>query len=195
MNQNSALCQNQSDSVTSVSDLNYFNGVYCLGNYGEIFDKNFNGSNYRPSMNEINKGSGMLYSIPFGDSNRVENEVVPGPDPSSTFGKIRKRGFINCGVLMQDDFSELVPESANLTAMGVHYCKTLAAGIFNGDPSDSKIWVFNGSDDSSFFALSNRTVDVLVGGKVDMRYDLGDNPTLQSFTFSTPYFYGEGVSK
>ena len=62
---NSSLCQNY-PALTShhVSDLNFMNAVYCVGNYGEII---FDVEKKNRGMNQINNGTtGMVYATPFG---------------------------------------------------------------------------------------------------------------------------------
>lgn len=49
--------------ATVASELNYLNAVYCVGSYGEIFNRTF-GADNRTNINEINLGTGELMPNP-----------------------------------------------------------------------------------------------------------------------------------
>ena len=63
LTKDSSLYQNYTNLTSRVSELNFLNAVYCVGNYGEIVD----GDKPNRGMNQFNDGTtGMLYAIPFG---------------------------------------------------------------------------------------------------------------------------------
>ena len=174
LTKNSSLCEK---NVTFSWD-SFLNAVYCVGNYDEIFSRNFPSFN-RSSINRINDGSGMLYAIPFGDMLADPNnppEIIDRPDRSSTLEKIERVQTLKCGVV------ELEVVDGNLTGMGVDYCYSLAAAIFNGKYDAVNFTHFE-ANESAFSALGNETIDVLVGGEVDLIHD-------EECTFSTPYYRG-----
>ncbi|KAL7526276.1 hypothetical protein ACHAXR_002496, partial [Thalassiosira sp. AJA248-18] len=67
------LCQKSTRvTLNDVSDLDFLNAVHCVGNYGEIFDRELNNR----GMNQINNGTGMLYAIPLGN---LDKDGAVGP--------------------------------------------------------------------------------------------------------------------
>lgn len=163
-----------------VSDLNFMNAVYCVGNFGEIFG----GSPETRGMNQVNNGTGMLYAIPFGNFDK-ENIMVP---PSgSTMAKIRKDGVLNCGIVTQD---QPKGRSVNqgLSRMGADYCRTLAAALLNGDPEHVNFFHYEESELKAYLALQKGQVDVLIGGIIKPKFDFKRSPG-RGFYFSTPYYY------
>jgi len=75
--------------------------------------------------------------------------------------------------------------------MSVDYCRMLSAGLFDGNPDLVKLFALSESDESPFFALDNRSIDVLAGGRIEKKYDFASPPLLGGFHFSTPYYYGD----
>ena len=135
-------------------------------------------------MNQINNGTGMLYAIPFGNLDKENIMVLPA---GITMAKIRKNGFLNCGVVTPDKFKgSLVNEGS--FHMGTDYCRTLAAALLNGDPKDVKFLPYEESEVKAYLALQNGQVDVLVGGIVKPKFDFKRLP-VRGFYFSTPYYY------
>mmetsp|Transcript_19228 Transcript_19228/g.40276 ORF Transcript_19228/g.40276 Transcript_19228/m.40276 type:complete len:263 (-) Transcript_19228:48-836(-) len=150
----------------------------------EIFD----GDPNEWKMNQINRGTGMLYSIPFGN---VENAADVGRAADSlTLEKIRNEGFFTCGVTVPDDFEGDITRSDNLVGMSVDYCRTLSAAMFIGDSERVHFLTFTNTDNSSVVALANGTLDVLVGGRNQQEFDFETSPSLGGLYFSTPYYYG-----
>ena len=182
-----SLCQNYTYTSHNVSELNFLNAVYCVGNYEEIL---FGGEQTDRDMNQINNGSsGMLYATPFGDlENKVEDIRESYGTTDDTFLEdVRKDGSLNCGVVIPDSFTGNITNSSGLVGMSVEYCSTLAAALFNGNVGAVKIFTYNEYD--SFAALNNGTVDVLSGATVERKYDF-ESSILGGFRFSTPYYYG-----
>ncbi|KAL9179839.1 hypothetical protein ACHAXT_007809 [Thalassiosira profunda] len=197
LSKNASLCQNDTGALSSPLDLNYNNAVYCVGNYHDII---FDGRQDNPrGMNQINNGTGMLFATPFGALDAEEGSDDIDLD-QTRLDEIRDSEMLRCGIVVPDGWSGNISDSEGVVGMSVDYCKTVAAALFNGNYEAAEIIPFpeeNGN--SSFIALDLKTIDVLVGARVDKRYDLG-LPTLGGAQFSTPYFYGnetaqEGVSQ
>lgn len=181
------LCKNSTDLDSyQVSDLDFMNAVYCVGNYGEIMGAQRTDG----GKNHINRGkSGMMYAIPFGKIDRDFNlGYLQG-----TLESIRNDGRLKCGVLTPPDFKPNLAENKGLMGMGIDYCHALASALFVGDSDSVDIFTFPNSDNSSYMSLTNGTVDVLAGGKVQKKFDFGSD-SLQGFDFSTSYYYGDSES-
>lgn len=169
-------CLNYTILTGSAADLEFLKAIYCVGNYGEIYygDPNNRGEN------RINHGTGMLHSTPFGNLDRVNDDVVEG-----SLTNIKKIGSLMCGVILPVNFDGEVTESTAEVGMGVDFCRTLAAALFGGGYNDVSFLTFRETDDNSYTALVNYTVDVLVGARSEHRY---------GFDFSTPYYWGDGTA-
>mmetsp|Transcript_35231 Transcript_35231/g.61868 ORF Transcript_35231/g.61868 Transcript_35231/m.61868 type:complete len:476 (-) Transcript_35231:287-1714(-) len=181
LTKNSSLCQNYTNLTSHhVSDLNFMNAVYCVGNYGEII---FDGEQNNRGMNQINNGTtGMLYATPFGDLKNENGYFFSSNTRDALLDNIRNaQGSLNCGVVVPDDFH---------VGMSVEYCRTLAAALFNGNSERVNFLTFSGNDNSSFVALNNGTIDVLAGGRVEKKHDFVSSLSVGGFVFSTPYYYG-----
>jgi len=188
LTKNPSLCQNDTNSASHrASDINFMNAVYCVGNYGEVFDEDENDR----GMNLINNGTtGMLYATPFG---RLKN----GNDYLSVFtagdtflDEIRGKRSLNCGVVVPKEFDGQITNSSELVGMSVDYCRALAAGIFNGCSEVVNWSTFSENGTSAYASLDNGTIDVLAGGRVEKKYDFESSSSLRGFQFSTPYYFG-----
>jgi hypothetical protein len=84
-----------------------------------------------------------------------------------------------------------VTDGNELVGIGVDYCRTLFAIIFIGDPDTVHFFSFPDTDNSSVIALVTGTIDVLVGERVQQKYDFETSPSLGGLHFSTPYYYGD----
>jgi len=188
LTKNSSLCQNSSNLTPHhASDLNFMNAVYCVGNYGELFDEDENNR----GLNQINDGStGMLYATPFGQLNHENDYLSIFATGDTLIDGIREKGSLNCGVIVPEDFDGQITNSSKLVGMSVDYCQTLTAALFNGDSKVVNWSTFMESDESSFVALNNGTIDVLAGGRVEKKYDFGSSSSFSGFQFSTPYYFG-----
>ena len=189
LSKNSSLCQNYTDLTSHhVSDLNFMNAVYCVGNYGEISDGELN----HMGMNQINNGTtGMLYATPFGEMDDEDDELGDIDVTAGTLlGDIRKKGSLDCGVLIHDGFDGEITTSDKLFGMSVDYCRTLAAALFNGDSNLVNLTTYSENDKSSFVALNNGTIDILSGGRVERKHDFEKSQSVGGVHFSTPYYYG-----
>ncbi|KAL7553938.1 hypothetical protein ACHAWF_018683 [Thalassiosira exigua] len=169
-----SLCHNES-TLPHAFDLDFLNAVYCVGNYGEIFE----GDTSNRGMNQINNGgTGMLYATPWGN---LESQAVLDIS-GSLLGDIVIGGELNCGVLLASN--------DKLVGMNIEFCNTLAAALFQGNYEAVRVHTFSDLDDSSFVALSSGKVDVLAGGRIELEYDFKSSSSLDGLHFSTPYFFG-----
>lgn len=177
-------CQQVSNLTEHTSDLDFMNAVYCVGNYGEILsdeEKNNQG------MNQINNGTtGMLYAMPFGDLERNSGVV----DANTALEKIRKKGLLECGVVVPDGYTGDISNSDKLIGMNVSFCRALAAALFHGNFKAVRLVKFSEKDISSLESLGNGTIDVLAGRRVERKYDFESSPSLGGFHFSTPFYHG-----
>jgi len=183
MTQNLSLCENESSGITNAAMLNFEQSIYCAGNYGELFNKNFD-KKQRSLMNTINDGTAMIYSIPLGD-------IMPAIDGLTAFNdrddsdsvlkrvKRDKGKVFRCGVI-----SIVAPIEA--TSLSVDYCRVLAAALFNGNSEAIEILTFGVNDSIACEALSNKSIDALAGGIVNFQGDV-----YGGFSYSTPYFFAE----
>ena len=171
-----AHCESYTDpTVYGILDLVYMNAVYCVGNYGEIFDGDPNSR----GMNQINNGTGMLYAIPFGN---LDKDAIMGQVSGSTLANIRKKGSLNCGLV-------------DSHRMGIEYCHIISAALLNGDPTGVKFVTFDTSKISAYIALANGEIDILVGDPIQRRFDFGISSASPGFHFSTPYYYGNEAAR
>ena len=104
--------------------------------------------------------------------------------------KIRRTGSLNCGFVDSDVLDGNMSHSDKLLGMGVQYCRTVAAALLNGDPKDIKFISYSGSELTSYIALANGEIDLLIGGKIQRKYDFARSQSLGGFYYSTPYYYG-----
>jgi ABC-type amino acid transport substrate-binding protein len=184
LTKNMSRCSNNTPSAGNISDLNFMNAVYCVGNYEEVMPARLLDISV---MNQINDGStGMLYASPFGDLNRITGSAsTPGPD---RFHQIKERGYLKCGVLTPAEYPGILSSTIqdwtmdNLVGMSVDYCRAVAAAIFHGDDLAVELIPFSEEDaDGSIAALVGFEIDVLSRAWVKKRVGIH---------FSEPYFYG-----
>jgi len=191
LTKDSSPCQNYTNWTSRVSDLDFLNAVYCVGNYGELYDE----IQKNRGMNHINTGTtGMLYAIPFGE---LDNEDYDGIGDimnisASLLNRIGKEtGSLNCGVIVPHNFTGNSEKSDMLIGMSIAYCQSVAAALFNGDFNNVNLLNFTNND--AFVALNNGTIDVLAGAEIKREYDFA-SPSLGGFHFSTPYYYGNEIA-
>ena len=140
-------------------------------------------------MNQINNGTGMLYTIPFGDLEKANLF-----DSSHTMAKIREEESFQCGVAAPDDFVGNLTEANGLVGMSVDYCRAVASALFTGNPDMVTLVMYRKSDDdAAYSALANGTIDVLVGLPIEFKREFRVSQSLggEGFHFSTPYFFAK----
>jgi len=193
LSKNASLCQNYTNLTTPLqaSELNILNAVHCVGKYSQVCRGKLCRRN---GLNKINDGStGLLYATPFGDLGREYDDSEDiDVAPYSRLSDIKKKGALNCGVIVPDNFGKKIErcsetvgqvgtrELDGIAGMSVDYCCALGAALFFGDSSVVNLTAFS-NNETSFAALGNGIVDVLAGGEVEKK---------SSFRFSAPYYYG-----
>jgi len=183
-------CQNYTNLTSHVSDLNFLNAVYCVGNYIELYDGESDLDQSNRGMDQLNNGTGMLYAIPFGDLESKDYGTSILATDDSILDKLRNdQGVLNCVVCVPDVSMEGIMTNDKLVGMSVDYCRTLAAALSNGSPEAVQLFYFL-EFDNSMTALNNGLVDVLAGARVERKYDFASPPQLGGFQFSTPFYYG-----
>ncbi|KAL7534572.1 hypothetical protein ACHAWF_004886, partial [Thalassiosira exigua] len=183
LTRDSSRCQIGANlDLQSASDLDFMNAVHCVGNYAEQHDRKKRG------MNQINNGTGMVFAIPFGNLDQDEITDLPS---DSMLAKVMNKGSFNCGVVVPDGFAGNVMESDGLVGMSVDYCRTLSAALFTGDSNNINFITLQETKDSPYADLANGTIDVLVGGKLQRKYDFGLPPLFRGLQYSTSYYFGD----
>ncbi|KAL7533778.1 hypothetical protein ACHAWF_004621, partial [Thalassiosira exigua] len=181
-----SLCKNDSHLTSgSAVDLDFMNAVHCVGNYGDIF---VDGSPNDRGRSQINNGTGMLYATPLGDLDH--DYTLSSSLGSSVLQKIMDEWTFKCGVVVPDGFRGDILESDKLVGMGVEFCRVLAAALFTGDTEQVRFVILPETGNSPYAALANGTVDVLVGGRIQRKYDFKFYSSFDGLDFSDPYYYG-----
>lgn len=206
LTRNISLCQNDTKTQasdmknsTQASDMNFLNAVYCVGNYGEIYDRSlsslrqasqasnctrFDPDEHDRGMNQIKNGTtGMLYATPFGDlQHNLGN--IDNFESTLKLDNIRTNGTLSCGLVLPDE------ASTRQVGLTKGFCRALSAALFNGDPKALIFSNFTEQEDGLVALLNNETVDVLVGGRIEKKYDFGTPQLDAGVQYSTPYYYG-----
>ena len=184
----SSLCQNYTTPQMAITDLHFLNAVFCVGNYGDIV---FDGERGNRGINQINSWTPMLYAIPFGDLEDVDESL----DESGRLNDIRNDGLLKCGVNLPDyNFTGNLTNSDKLVGMKVDYCYTLASALFNGNWEAVQFVTFSENVDDSYAALDNGTIDVISGARIEKKYDF-ESTSLGGFQYSTPFYYGNETGR
>jgi hypothetical protein len=174
LSKNMSRCTNSTPLTGNVSDLNFMNAVFCVGNYRDLIPARLLDIS---AMNQINNGTtGMLYASPFGDLDRkFDLASIPSPDHVH---QIKEQGYLNCGVVTPAGYS--ANNIDKLVGMSADYCRSLAAAIFQGDYEAVTLTSFE-NDRRSIAALTTSEIDVLSGARVEKRVGVH---------FSEPFYYG-----
>jgi ABC-type amino acid transport substrate-binding protein len=181
---------------TGYSDM-FQHAIAAGGNYGELYDRYLERYSKRHTMNLINFGTlsdtGLLYSHPFGS---ITNQVGK---PTATLLEIAKRGTLWCGVrsdrpgfaATNNSTYGTFPVTATMTGMEIDYCRALAASTFAG--AADAVEVVDVADQKTAFALlAAGKLDVVVGVTWNLLNDIQVPGFKESFSFTSPYFYGGG---
>eukprot|EP00581_Thalassiosira_minuscula_P018240 CAMPEP_0183718348 /NCGR_PEP_ID=MMETSP0737-20130205/11631_1 /TAXON_ID=385413 /ORGANISM="Thalassiosira miniscula, Strain CCMP1093" /LENGTH=914 /DNA_ID=CAMNT_0025947893 /DNA_START=195 /DNA_END=2940 /DNA_ORIENTATION=+ len=186
--QNKSTCP-----LNSTNDLgiNFMSAPACIGNVFasitadesllEVFSPIINGTT------DNRKKSGLVWAPTFGD---LTCSYCPDALKDATLARIKERGHLNCGVIVDDNLP-------GLTEMGKIYCRAIAVAIFWGGVEAVNIMAFTSFNSSLDFFYTDY-VDVVAGG---MKYSLVDDWSLTEwnselsgdFAFSIPYYYQDVV--
>lgn len=158
--------------------LMFQNAVAANGNYGELYAKNLQDLLPRGGMNDINAGTGLLFPLPLG----FAEAVGPEPNTEGALGRIRRRGFLNCGVFPSPGFAVQDPVTSLWSGFEIDFCRGLSAALFNGGINVNFIPV---TAAQRFEDLARGTVDLLAA-RVTHTFAGAIEEKLE---FSEAYFY------
>jgi hypothetical protein len=136
----------------------------------------------RLNINMLNKGdTGLLYSHPFG---KVDT-IGPGPTKGGVIERIIQRGFLRCGITLEDSQeAETIPGTMR-AGLDIEFCRALSAIMFQGMTENISFKSFSEANQNISLALETGDIDVYAGGGMHMSGDV-PHPGL---SFSTPYFF------
>jgi len=160
-------------------------------------------------VEELNNGTSLLYSPPFGDL--VDEEAVPAV---GLLAELQRANHLNCGIMVSTNSIGNITIATMVEGVGVIMCRTMAAAILNGNYKRVTLFPFEESDkDSAYAALMNGTIgkssrfvggtfpdfvshcvgtiDILANAKAEFEYDFAGNSLEEGFQFSAPYYYGD----
>lgn len=165
----------------------FVDALSTVGNYGEIYARHLEPIVPRANVNQINSGdSALMYSLPFGD---VESD---GPEPitGGTIEKIKKRGFLRCGIARRSIFA--VSDGGAWTGFDIDFCKAVSAALLYGR-TDNVVYVDLPATER-FKRLHAGEVDMLSRiTTVNFLRDVNETDTGVGFSFARPNFY-DGMS-
>ena len=160
------------------------NAIKQVGNYGELYSRFLDDYIPRSSLNLLNNGTGLLYSLPWGDLDADREDRPLG----SIMQSILERGTVRCGIRLER------PGFANKTGdvvlgLEVDLCMAVASGLFGGDTSAVEFVELENAGEG-FVKLAAGDVDVMAGALWSIVNDIKEPNTGIGFAFSQPYFYG-----
>mmetsp|Transcript_18811 Transcript_18811/g.39619 ORF Transcript_18811/g.39619 Transcript_18811/m.39619 type:complete len:968 (-) Transcript_18811:291-3194(-) len=186
--QNTSYCPLNS---TNTLGINFMSAPACIGNvYANVslpeeLSSFIESAPFGEIMERRNE-SGMVWAPVFGD---LSCSSCPDALKEGTLARIKQRGHLNCGVIVDDNLP-------GLTEMGEIYCRAIAVAIFLGDITAVEIVSFASfSETVDFYTVQ---LDVVAGGS---RYSLVNdwspiewNSELSGdYAFSIPYYYQDIV--
>ena len=165
--------------------------VAAVGNFGEMFERHFEGRFPRQGMNLINTGGGLLYSHPFGELDVENSEILTlGPVPNGTIETIESNSYVRCGVVgNRTGFATFNESAQDWSGLDVDFCRGLSAAMFSADVDHVKIVEF-AEIGEGFSALNAEDIDVLAGVLYSMENDVHEPTTGVGYSLSPPYFFG-----
>ena len=169
---------------TATSDM-FVNALAAVGNYGEIYEQNLEVISPRSVMNKLNNGSsGLIYSMPFGDT----STEGPGPNPGGTMETIVNRGYLKCGISSRAIFALYNENTSEWSGFDVDFCRAVSAALLNGVTNTIEFHDLSATE--RFIALENGTVDLLSRITTDnFQRDVDEPTTGVGFSFSQINFY------
>ncbi len=133
--------------------------IQQIGNYEEIYNRNFDETALPRNLNELMfvEPGGLVYYPPFSGSDRVTVPLVDNND-RNVLQEVLDRGFVRVGVRNDAQGLGFADENGNLSGFDVDFGRALAASLF-GDPNAVE-FVIQTSGAQRFSDVANGIVDV-----------------------------------
>lgn len=133
--------------------------IQQVGNYEEIYDRNFNPQVLPRNLNELMfvQPGGLLYYPPFSGTDRVSVPLINN-DNRNVLQEVLDRGFVRVGVRNDAPGLGFADANGNLTGFDVDYGRALAASLF-GNPNAVE-FVIQPTGAQRFSDVANGIVDV-----------------------------------
>jgi ABC-type amino acid transport substrate-binding protein len=133
--------------------------IQQIGNYEEIYNRNFDETALPRNLNELMfvEPGGLVYYPPFGGSDRVTVPLVDNND-RNVLQEVLDRGFVRVGVRNDAQGLGFADENGNLSGFDVDFGRAVAAAVF-GDPNAVE-FVIQTSGAQRFSDVANGIVDV-----------------------------------
>lgn len=133
--------------------------IQQIGNYEEIYNRNFDETALPRNLNELMfvEPGGLVYYPPFSGSDRVTVPLIDNND-RNVLQEVLDRGFVRVGVRNDAPGLGFADENGNLTGFDVDYGRALAAAVF-GD-ANAVEFVIQTSGAQRFSDVANGIVDV-----------------------------------
>jgi hypothetical protein len=170
----------------------FIHAIAAVGNYGEMYVRNFEERIPRQGMNRISDGSnGLLYAHPFGDLEIDDADLDKvGATPNGTMESIESDNYLRCGVVGgRPGFAAFNETSQEYTGLDIDYCRAVSAAMFSSDVQLVQFITLS-SVEAGFSALANGTIDIFAGAPYNMENDVLEPTTGLGFAFSPCYFFG-----
>ena len=158
--------------------INFFNGVYCVGNYGEIFQRSL--GTHVLSVSTIP----LVDAVKFGPLACEDCENILVTDPY--LREIVDAGKLKCGIYL-DPLLNITTSSVS-TLIAEQLCRAIAVVIFQGKPNAAEIAYLEEMDFSKF----PEEFDVMLGMSWEeaITNDEGDLlPQSDDWTPNIAYFF------
>ena len=168
----------------------FVNAIAAVGNYGEMYNRSYEGIKARSSVNTINQGdSGLLLSFPFGDARLGASSSRP--NANGTMEAISNADLLRCGIVgNRPGFAEYDVTRGEWAGMDVDFCRGVGAG-FLSYTSDKLVLVEFDTLEEGFIGLSTDQVDVLSGAQFNLENNVKEPTTGHGFDFGPIYYYGD----
>ncbi len=133
--------------------------IQQIGNYAEIYDRNFDETALPRNLNELMfvEPGGLVYYPPFGGGDRVNVPLVDN-DNRNVLQEVLDRGFVRVGVRNDAQGLGFADANGNLSGFDVDFGRAVAAAVF-GDPNAVE-FVIQTSGAQRFSDVANGIVDV-----------------------------------
>lgn len=133
--------------------------IQQIGNYEEIYNRNFDETALPRNLNELMfvEPGGLVYYPPFSGSDRVTVPLIDNND-RNVLQEVLDRGFVRVGVRNDAPGLGFADENGNLSGFDVDFGRAVAAAVF-GDPNAVE-FVIQTSGAQRFSDVANGIVDV-----------------------------------